>query len=146
MSETKRKNFSGEFKAKVALEAIRGVKTVNEIGQEFGVHPTQVGLWKKELQEQAANLFDAKRGPKPADPSASPERLYSEIGRLKMELDWLKKSLGSANRSAQAMGQRHRATGAESAMRADWCGAFHRLCAAYSYKTRRAGIDVAGTD
>ena len=94
MSEKKRKNFSGEFKAKVALEAIRGIKTVNEIGQEFGVHPTQVGMWKKELQEQAANLFEAKRGPKPADPSASPERLYSEIGRLKMELDWLKKKLG----------------------------------------------------
>ena len=44
MSETKRKLFTGEFKAKVALEAIRGVRTVNEIGQEFGVHPTQVGL------------------------------------------------------------------------------------------------------
>ena len=94
MSETKRKNFTGEFKAKVALEAIRGIKTVNEIGQEFGVHPTQVGLWKKELQAQASNLFDARRGPKPADPSASPERLYSEIGRLKMELDWLKKKSG----------------------------------------------------
>ena len=94
MSETKRKNFSGEFKAKVALEAVRGIKTVNEIGQEFGVHPTQVGMWKKELQEQASSLFDSKRGPKPADPSASPERLYSEIGRLKVELDWLKKKSG----------------------------------------------------
>lgn len=94
MSEAKRKNFSGDFKAKVALEAIRGIKTVNEIGQEFGVHPTQVGLWKRELQEQASSLFDARRGPKPADPSASPERLYSEIGRLKMELDWLKKKSG----------------------------------------------------
>ena len=94
MSETKRKNFSGEFKAKIALEAIRGIKTVNEIGQEFEVHPTQVGLWKKELQAQASGLFYAKRGPKPADPSASPERLYSEIGRLKMELDWLKKKSG----------------------------------------------------
>ncbi len=94
MSETKRKNFSGEFKAKVALEAIRGVKTVNEIGQLFGVHPTQVGLWKKELQDQASSMFDAKRGPKPVDASASPERLYSEIGRLKMELDWLKKKSG----------------------------------------------------
>ena len=54
MSETKRKNFTGQFKAKVALEAIRGIKTVNEIAQEFGVHPTQVGKWKKELQEQAS--------------------------------------------------------------------------------------------
>lgn len=94
MSESKRKNFSGEFKAKVALEAIREIKTVNQIGQEFGVHPTQVGLWKKELQEQASSIFEVKRGPKPVDPSATPERLYSEIGRLKMELDWLKKKSG----------------------------------------------------
>ena len=79
MSESKRKNFTDEFKAKVALEAIRGVKTVNQIGQEFGVHPTQVGMWKKLLQEEAASLFDGKRGPKPADPSASSERLYSEM-------------------------------------------------------------------
>ncbi len=49
MTGVKRKNFTGELKARVALEAIRGIKTVNEIGQEFGVHPTQVGLWKKEL-------------------------------------------------------------------------------------------------
>ena len=94
MSKQKRKIFSGEFKAKVALEALRGLKTTNEIAQEFGVHPTQVGLWKKELQEQAARLFEIKRGAKPADPSATPERLYAEIGRLKMELDWLKKKSG----------------------------------------------------
>ena len=94
MSEKKRKVFSGEFKAKVALEAIRGLKTVNEIAQDFGVHPTQVGIWKKELQEQAASLFEVKRGAKPVDPSASSERLFSEIGRLKMELDWLKKKSG----------------------------------------------------
>lgn len=106
MGESKRKHFSGEFKAKVAVEAIRGVKTVNEIGQEFGVHPTQVGLWKKELLEQASGLFDVKRGPKQVDPSASPERLYSEIGRLKMELDWLKKSLGSASSGTQTVGWR----------------------------------------
>ena len=94
MSATKRKIFSGEFKAKVALEALRGIKTINEIAQDFGVHPTQVGLWKKELQDQASSLFDAKRGLKPVDPSSSSERLYSEIGRLKMELDWLKKKSG----------------------------------------------------
>ena len=105
MSETKRKHFSSEFKAKVALEAIRGIKTVNEIGQEFGVHPTQVGLWKQALQGQASSLFDAKRGPKLVDPSASPERLYSEIGRLKMELDWLKKNPGSNRSRAQALGE-----------------------------------------
>jgi transposase-like protein len=82
-----RKHFSGPFKAKVALEAIRVVKTVNEMAQEYGVHPTQVGPWKKLLQEQMAGLFDAKRGPKPVDQSVGQERLYSEIERLKMELD-----------------------------------------------------------
>lgn len=90
MSEKNRKNLSSQFKAKVALEAIRGIKTANEIAQEFGIHPTQVGHWKKLLQEQASGIFDVERGPKPADPSSSPERLYSEIERLKMELDWLK--------------------------------------------------------
>ena len=94
VSEQRRKSFSGQYKAKVALEAIRGVKTVNEIAQEFGVHPTPVGLWKRELQEQASGIFDTRRGPKPVDQSADPERLYSEIGRLKMELDWLKKKSG----------------------------------------------------
>ena len=95
MSEKKRKAFSAQQKAKVALEAIRGIKTVNEIAQQFGIHPTQVSHWKKELQEQAGDLFKGKRGPKPiADPEANPERLYSEIGRLKMELDWLKKKSG----------------------------------------------------
>ena len=94
MSESKRKNFSGDLQGQSSTGSAAGIKTVNEIGQEFGVHPTQVGLWKKELQEQASSLFDARRGPKPADPSASHERLYSEIGRLKMELDWLKKKSG----------------------------------------------------
>ena len=67
---------------------------MNEIAQEFGVHPTQVGEWKRELLAGAPSIFEIKRGPKPEDPSANPERLYSEIGRLKMELDWLKKKSG----------------------------------------------------
>jgi transposase len=96
MGQKKRKMFSAQQKAKVAIEAIRGVKTVNEIAQQFEVHPTQVSQWKKELQDQAVELFEGKRGPKPVviDPEASQERLYSEIGRLKMELDWLKKKSG----------------------------------------------------
>ena len=58
------------------------------------MRPTQVGQWKRELQEQAAGLFEVKRGARTVDQSASPDRLYSEIGRLKMELDWLKKKSG----------------------------------------------------
>jgi len=95
MSETKkRKVHTAEFKAKVGLEALRGVKTINEIGQEYGVHPVQVGQWKKEILEQAKTLFEGKRGPKPVTEHESPELLYSEIGKLKVELDWLKKKSG----------------------------------------------------
>ena len=95
MSEKKRKLVSGAQKAKVALEAVKGHKTVNEIAQEFGVHPTQVGLWKKALLENAGQLFDVKRGPKPVDPQSDPERLYAKIGQLNMELDWLTKKSGT---------------------------------------------------
>ncbi len=94
MGEAKRKSYTAAFKAKVGLEAIRGIKTVNEIGQDHGVHPAQVGQWKKEILEQAGTLFEIKRGRKPADDQRAPERLDSEIGRLKMELDWLKKKSG----------------------------------------------------
>jgi transposase-like protein len=95
MSEQKkRKVHTAEFKAKVGLEAVRGVKTVSEIAQAFGVHPVMVAQWKKEILAQSKVLFEGKRGPKPVDHNAGEERLYGEIGRLKMELDWLKKKLG----------------------------------------------------
>jgi len=95
MSESKnRKVHTADFKAKVGLEALRGMKTINEIGQEFGVHPMQVGQWKKLIQEQAKSLFEGKRGPKPLAAHQEPELLYSEIGKLKVELDWLKKKSG----------------------------------------------------
>lgn len=95
MSERKkRKVYSSEFKAKVGLEALKGEKTVNEIGQAYGVHPVQVGQWKKAIQEQAASLFEGKRGPKLVAEHQRPDKLFSEIGKLKMELDWLKKKSG----------------------------------------------------
>lgn len=95
MSEAKKRKFhTPEFKAKVALEALRGVKTINEIGQEFEVHPITVGHWKKELQEQAKTIFEEKRGPTAIAAHQEPELLYSEIGKLKVELDWLKKKSG----------------------------------------------------
>ena len=91
MGEAKRTSDTANFKAKVGLEAIRGVKTVNEIGQESGVHPAQVGQWKREIQEGAEGLFAKKRGPKTPEGPGDAEGLYTEIGRLKVELDWLKK-------------------------------------------------------
>jgi transposase len=92
MSETRRKVYKPEFKAKVGIEAIRGRKTTNELGQEYGVHPVQVGQWKREIMEEARRLFETKRGRKVKDEAWGEQRLYEEIGRLKMELDWLKKS------------------------------------------------------
>lgn len=94
MSEKKRKVFTGKQKAKVALEAVKGMKTINEIAQEHGVHPNQVGQWKKELLENAGSLFEGKRGPKPNNAESNPDRLYAKIGQLNMELDWLKKKSG----------------------------------------------------
>lgn len=95
MSESKQRQYhSPELKAKVGFEAIRGTKTINEIGLEYGVHPGQVSLWKKEIQEQAKTLFEGKRGPKPLAAHKEPELLYSEIGKLKVELGWLKKKSG----------------------------------------------------
>ena len=95
MSERKKRTVHGsELKAKVGLEAVRGVKTINEIAHEFGVHPVQVSQWKREIQVQAKTLFEGKRGPQPVSAQSAPDRLYGEIGRLKMELDWLKKKSG----------------------------------------------------
>ena len=95
MSETKtRKVHSADFKAKVALEAVRESKTLNELSQAFGVHPVQISQWKKELLQRASERFESQRGPAPVTEHSDPERLYGEIGRLKMELDWLKKKSG----------------------------------------------------
>lgn len=94
MSEAKkrRKTRGAEFKGKVGLEAVRGVKTFNEIAQEHGVQPVMVGRWRREILAHAGTLFDGKRGPKPQEPHESADRLYCEIGRLKTKLDWLKKA------------------------------------------------------
>ncbi len=95
MSLIKKRNVHpAEFKAKIALEAIRGAKTINEIAQDYGVHPVTVSQWKKEMQDHAKSIFEGKRGPVSVAGRSAPERLYGEIGRLKMEFDWLKKKSG----------------------------------------------------
>ena len=95
MSGTKNRNLhAATFKAKVGLEAIRGVKMPSQIGQEHSVHPVLVGQWKKVILESAENLFEGKRGVKAADNSEAEDKLYAKIGRLEMELAWLKKKSG----------------------------------------------------
>ncbi|MBK1647840.1 hypothetical protein CKO36_04315 [Rhabdochromatium marinum] len=88
MSERQRKTFMAAFKAKVGLEGVRGLKTTNEIAQDYGVHPVQVGQWKKAIVEQASQVFEGRRGRKKASESSNPDWLYNKIGRLKMAL-WI---------------------------------------------------------
>jgi transposase len=85
-----RKTYDKAFKAKVALEAIKGEKTIQQIAQDFEIHPNMVALWKKQLIDNASELFDAKRGPAPKEEEASGE-LFKQIGMLQVENDFLKK-------------------------------------------------------
>lgn len=89
----KRRLFDGSFKAKVALDALRGLKTVSELAAQHKVHPTQIALWKKQLLESASTLFDTPGAKKVATDEPSVAELYEQIGRLKIELDWLKKKV-----------------------------------------------------
>jgi len=89
-----RKVFSAEFKAKVALEALAGRKTVNEIAGAHEVHPNQVTTWKREAQDGLKVLFACKRGRRSPPDGADAEALYSQIGRLQVQVEWLKKKSG----------------------------------------------------
>lgn len=83
-----RRHFNKAFKAKVALDAIRGLKTVSELASLHKVHPTQITLWKK--LEGAMSMFESPSAKKAATDERSSAELYEQIGRLKVELDWLK--------------------------------------------------------
>lgn len=87
----KRRVFGSSFKAKVALAAVRGDKTTAELASKFAVHTSQVTAWKKQLLEQAGELFEDGRRKRGDERSANEEELYEQIGRLKMEVEWLKK-------------------------------------------------------
>jgi transposase-like protein len=86
-----RKKHSAEFKAKIAIEAVKGLKTINEIASESEVHPTQITLWKKQLIEGVSTLFATSSGQKQKNEEELTATLYQQIGQLKVELDWVKK-------------------------------------------------------
>ena len=88
-----KKQFSKEFKAKVALEAIKGLKTSAEISSEFSVHPTQIAKWKKELREGLPELFAGKKSAEDKDKARLIDELYKQIGQTQVEIGWLKKKL-----------------------------------------------------
>jgi len=91
----KRKCHSAEFKAQVALAALRGDKTVNELASQYEIHPTLIHDWKKRLQQGAEEVFaQGAKAASPSDAEVLQPELFEQIGRLKMELEWLKKKLG----------------------------------------------------
>ena len=87
----KRKNHSREFKAKVALEAVKGVHTLSELATRHKVYPTQIGLWKKQLVDGAPQLFERGYTSSVPDEEKLTAPLFQEIGRLKMAVDFLQK-------------------------------------------------------
>ena len=89
-----RRRLGGEFKAKVALAALRGEKTLNELASQYEVHANQIVQWKKRLEECAAEVLADRRRQPSDDYDALISELYQQIGQLKVELDWLKKKSG----------------------------------------------------
>ena len=92
---TTRKIHSAEFKAKVALEAIRGYKTTNELASEYGVHPVQIAQWKKMAVEELPQVFGKRERKQMKADESLQGALYEQIGKLQMELEWLKKKAGA---------------------------------------------------
>ena len=91
----KRKTHTATFKAQVALAAVKGDRTVNELAGQFGVHPTLIHGWKKHLLSGAEAIFSNGAKAESADAESQKAELFEQIGRLKMELEWLKKKVGA---------------------------------------------------
>jgi len=91
---TQRRRHSSKFKKQVALEAIREQKTLSELSSEFSIHPNQIITWKKQLIDGVEDIFKDKRKKGILDKEETESKLYEEIGRLKIELDWFKKKSG----------------------------------------------------
>jgi len=91
----KRKQHSAAFKAQVALAAVKGDRTVNELASQYEVHPTLIHAWKKQFLAGADQVFSNRSQTATADAEADQAELFEQIGRLKMELEWLKKKVGA---------------------------------------------------
>ena len=89
----KRRRHNARFKFKVALEATKGTKTVSQLASEFELHPSQISEWKHRLLDEGAGVFKSSAGRQQREQEAVQAELYEQIGRLKMELEWLKKNL-----------------------------------------------------
>ncbi len=90
----KRRKFSGSFKSKVAIEAIKGIRTINEIAADSQVHPNQISQWKRQLLEGAAQIFSNNKLFSTDEKDRKIQQLYQDLGELQFELNWLKKKYG----------------------------------------------------
>ena len=88
-----KRQHTAEFKAQVAIEALKGVLTSAEMASKFEVHPTQIAKWKRQLLESGAEVFGSARERREKDDEAEKDRLLKKVGQLQMEVDWLKKKL-----------------------------------------------------
>lgn len=92
MSKQTRRNFSAEFKAKVAIEALKEQQTLSELAAKYELHPNQITDWKKQLNSGSAAVFEGGKPPAvPAGDDPEKDELYKAVGQLKIENDWLKK-------------------------------------------------------
>jgi len=89
----KRRVFTDRFKAQVAIEAVKGIKTLAELATEYQVHPNQISDWKRQLVVNASELFSLGKARRTKTEEEITGPLYEEIGRLKMDIKWLKKKL-----------------------------------------------------
>jgi putative transposase len=93
---TQRKQYSAEFTARVALEALKELKTVNELASTYGGHPTHIAHWKHRLQKEMPEICSARRAKREHDHEAFQAQLSQHIGQLNVEVDWVKKKAGLA--------------------------------------------------
>lgn len=97
MAKQMRKSYDAAFKAKVALEAIKGEKTMAQLSSEYGVHVNQIGQWQKRLLQELLDVFSERRRKKEDETEEMTAELYRQIGQLKVELEWLKKNPSSCS-------------------------------------------------
>ena len=101
----RRKTYDDQFKARVALEAVKGEKTISEIAAQFEVHPNQIIKWKRQLLENVAGVFSRKQGPEVEEMKELIDKLFKKIGEQDIELEFLKKSTSSSRTCKEGYGR-----------------------------------------
>ena len=89
-----RKKHSNELKARIALDAIKGQKTISELSSEYGIHSNQISRWRKQLLDAAPDIFTPGKDNEAEKKEVEQDRLYKKVGQLQIEVDWLKKKTG----------------------------------------------------